>query len=165
MAARGPVPIDALDVGRFRLVPAGCEIGERIEHPTFTEAAGDAMLLLVVVVAEDVDQESPGGSFPGRLGRKNEVPGLIAERRRFGNEDIDGAALPTFVLVERPPGFLQSHLHGVLVGALNEGANVFAGAYGAGDDGFLLARRRVIAAQEMRRRHHQDQEKPEAGQP
>ena len=118
------------------------------------------MLFLVVVVAEDVDQQSKRGSFPLRSRRKDEKTSLIAQWRHFGDEDIDWAALPTRILVEGPAGLLQTFLLGELVGALNENSNVFLCAHGTGDDGAVLTSRRLAAflCAESRRGHHKGQE-------
>ena len=49
----------------------------------------------------------------------------------FVDEDIDGAASPTLVLVEGPAGLLEPHFLDELVGALNERLNVFRCAHSA----------------------------------
>ena len=58
--------------------------------------------------------------LPRPGGREDEESSLIAHRGRFGDEDIEGPAFPTLVLVEGPVGLLKPHFLDKLVGALNE---------------------------------------------
>ncbi len=52
-----PLPIDALEVGNLRFIPARLRVCKGVVNPTLTDAAYDTMLFLVVVVAEGIDQQ------------------------------------------------------------------------------------------------------------
>ena len=148
--SRVSLPVDALDVSSLRLILVRRLIWERVENPAFSEAAHNTMLFLVVVVAEGVDHQSQTGSFPRPVGREDEQLSLIAQGGHSRHEDIDRAAFPTLVLVEGPPGLLKAHFLDELVGALNEGLNVFRCMDGAGHDGLLCARHQRIVAENRR---------------
>ena len=139
---RRPVPVDALDIGKLRLVPARSEIGEGIVEPARAEFAHDPVLFLVVVVAVGVDQQSQRGPFPLRGRWEDEQSSLIAHGCRFGDEHIDRAAFPTLVFVEGAAGLLQTHFLGVLVGALHERLDVLCRAHGPGADRAIGASQR-----------------------
>ena len=65
--SRGPVPVDALDIGHFRLIPARLGVGEGVVDPALLRNAHDTIQFPEVVVAEGVDQPTPRYPFPRRV--------------------------------------------------------------------------------------------------
>ena len=57
--SRGPVPVDALDVGSLRLIPARLRIRNGVVDPALIYAVHDAMQFFEVVVAVGVDKQFP----------------------------------------------------------------------------------------------------------
>ena len=148
--SRVSFPVDALDVGSFRLILARRWICERVVEPTLSEVADQPVRLFVVVVSPDVDQCAPGLPLPCRVGREDERSSDVGVGDYFVDEDIDRAVSPTRVFVEGPPGRRKAHFLDELVGALNEGLNILLCAHGTGNDGLIRTRQGCIGAESRR---------------
>ena len=59
-----PVPVDTLEIGRLRFIPARRRVIEGVVDPTLANSACDAMLFPVPVVAEGVNKQAPREPFP-----------------------------------------------------------------------------------------------------
>ena len=150
IAAGTPVPVDFLDVGSLRLIPAGSRVSEGVVEPAFIDDAHDTIQFLVVV-AVGVDQRTPGLPFQRRIGREDESSGSQSHCRHFVDEDIGWAASPTLVRMEGPAGLLKAYFLDELVGALNKRLNIPRCEQSAGVDGVIRARHGFIGAKSLRR--------------